>query len=315
MAGFVGRDRELAALDRHLDWVRDGRGDQQGRALLLRGRRRVGKSRLADVFCERSGAPYLIHQATRGEAPERERARFLAALRDSSLPGRELADGVETVSSWDAALRLLAAALPDDRPSIVVLDALPWLIEADPVAAGALKAVWDRVLSRKPVLLVLIGSDLAMMEQLSTYGRPFHQRGVEMVLAGLTPYEVMGMTGLPAADAFDAFLVTGGLPLICQEWREGESRREFLRRTLDDPTSPLFVSGDRALAPGSLTPVLRNLTERRLVAVDTPLSTRPGDRDRRYRVADPYLRFWLAFLELGLAEAERGRGGRLAETI
>jgi len=353
MAGFVGRDRELAALDRHLDWVRDGRGDQQGRALLLRGRRRVGKSRLADVFCERSGAPYLIHQATRGEAPERERARFLAALRDSSLPGRELADGVETVSSWDAALRLLAAALPDDRPSIVVLDELPWLIEADPVAEGALQTVWDRVLSRKPVLLVLIGSDLAMMEQLSTYGRPFHQRGVEMVLAGLTPYEVMGMTGLPAADAFDAFLVTGGLPLICQEWREGESRREFLRRTLDDPTSPLFVSGerslaaefpaelqarhvlsvigtgertftsiaakagtaDRALAPGSLTPVLRNLTERRLVAVDTPLSTRPGDRDRRYRVADPYLRFWLAFLERGVAEAERGRGGRLAETI
>ncbi|WP_188282222.1 ATP-binding protein [Streptomyces sp. CBMA29] len=353
MTGFVGRDRELATLERHLDWVRGGRGDQAGRALLLRGRRRVGKSRLVDVFCERSGAPYLIHQATRGEKPEQERARFLGALRESSLPGRELAEGLETAASWDAALRLLAAALPDDRPSIVVLDELPWLIEADPVAEGSLQTVWDRVLSRKPVLLVLIGSDLATMEQLSAYGRPFHQRAVEMVLAGLTPHEVMDMTGLSAADAFDAYLVTGGLPLICQEWRTGESRTDFLRRALEDPTSPLFVSGERSLAaefpaalqarqvlsvigagertftsiasgaggvagplqPGSLSPVLKALVERRLVAVDTPLSIRPGERDRRYRVADPYLRFWLAFLERGLSEAERGRGRRLAEAV
>jgi hypothetical protein len=213
--------------------------------------------------------------------------------------------------------------------------------------------VWDRVLSRKPVLLVLIGSDLAMMEQLSAYGRPFHQRGIEMVLTSLSPAEVMAMTGLPAADAFDAHLITGGLPLVCQEWREGESRTDFLARALDDPTSPLLVSGERVLAaefpaalqarhvlsvigsgertfgtiaakagssgrplqPGSLNAALRTLADKRLIAVDTPLSTRPGDRDRRYRVADPYLRFWLAFLERGIPEIERGRGRIVAEAV
>jgi uncharacterized protein len=45
------------------------------------------------------------------------------------------------------------------------------------------------------------------------------------------------------------------------------------------------------------------------------LSARPGDRDRRYRVADPYLRFWLAFLERGIPEIERGRGRHVAEAI
>ncbi|MFC0098489.1 DUF234 domain-containing protein [Micromonospora marina] len=38
-----------------------------------------------------------------------------------------------------------------------------------------------------------------------------------------------------------------------------------------------------------------------------PLSTRPS-RETRYAVADPYLRFWLAFLDPYLAEIERGRG-------
>ncbi|MEV6106895.1 DUF234 domain-containing protein [Streptomyces sp. NPDC051940] len=353
MGGFTGRERELASLDRHLRWVREGRGDQRGRALLLRGRRRVGKSRLVDVFCERSGVPYVTHQATRGEDPARERELLLAEVRQSSLPDVSLLAGVERTADWATALRQLAAVLPDDAPSIVVLDEFPWILEGDPVAEGALQTAWDRALSRKPVLLILIGSDLAMMEQLSAYGRPFHQRGVEMQLPPLTPYEVGEMAGLPAAEAIDAFLVTGGLPLIAQEWREGESREHFLRRSLEDPTSPLLVSAeralaaefpaalqarhvlsvigsgertftsiaaragtaDRALAPGSLNPALKSLVEKRLVAVDTPLSVKGGERDRRYRIADPYLRLWLAFFERGIADVERGRGRQVADSV
>lgn len=352
MSGFVGRDRELAILRRHLQWVIEGRGDQRGRALLLRGRRRVGKSRLVDVFCRRSGAPHVIHQATRGQDPERERASLVASVLHSDLPGRELLDGVR-LDSWDAALRQLAAVLPYDTPSIVVLDELPWLLEQDPVAEGSLQTVWDRELSRKPVLLILIGSDIAMMEQLSEYGRPFHQRGVEMVLAPLTPHDVMTMTGLTTADAFDAHLITGGLPLVCQEWRPGWSRAEFLAYALEDPTSALLVSGERTLAaefptalqprtvlsvigsgertfttiatkagsagsplpPGSLSPTLHTLAAKRLIAVDTPVSTRPGHRDRRYRVADSYLRFWLSFLERALPAIERGAGDHVLAAV
>lgn len=55
---FVGRARELAALGRQLDWVRRGAGGaDRGRVVLLRGRRRVGKSRLVTEFVARSGLP------------------------------------------------------------------------------------------------------------------------------------------------------------------------------------------------------------------------------------------------------------------
>jgi AAA+ ATPase superfamily predicted ATPase len=353
MAGFVGREHELDSLGAHLNWVRSGQADQRGRAVLLRGRRRVGKSRLVDVFCARAGVPQVLFQATRGQSAAVERERFLAAIRQSDLPDTSLLEGIEHVAAWDTALRQLAAVLPDDQPSIVVLDEFPWLIEGDPVIEGALQTVWDRALSHKPVLLIIIGSDLAIMDHLSDYGRPFHQRGVEMQLAPLNPLEVGHLTGLAPADAFDAYLITGGLPLICQEWRAGESRTEFLTRTLQDPTSPLLVSGERSLAAefrsalqartvltavgsgertftsitraagsadhplaaGTLNPLLKSLARKQLLAVDIPLSTKPGDRDRRYRVADPYLRFWLAFLEAGINEVERGRGSQVAAAI
>jgi AAA+ ATPase superfamily predicted ATPase len=37
------------------------------------------------------------------------------------------------------------------------------------------------------------------------------------------------------------------------------------------------------------------LTDKRIVAAQLPVSLRPS-KDRRYRVTDPYLRFWLHLL-------------------
>ncbi len=47
---------------------------------------------------------------------------------------------------------------------------------------------------------------------------------------------------------------------------------------------------------------------KRIVAADLPLSTKPDSKNKRYRIADSYLRFWLAFLERGIPLIERGRG-------
>lgn len=154
-------------------------GSRPGRCLLLRGRRRVGKSRLVEVFAERSGVPSMYFTAS-GAAPALELSEFQREVLASDLPGRELFEGV-ALQSWDAALRLLASALPQDRPSVVVLDELPYLAASDPGFEGMLQRVWDRVLARRRVLLLLVGSDLSMMAALNEYGRPFHQRATPMV--------------------------------------------------------------------------------------------------------------------------------------
>ncbi len=180
-----------------------------------------------------------------------------------------------------------------------------------------------------------------MMEALNSYERPFHQRGTEMVVGPLTPADVADMLDLDAAAAFDAALITGGLPLICSQWRRGESMWAFLEESLSDPTSALLVSGERSLAAefpphaigrdvlhaigrgertftniaraaggvshSTLSRAADVLIDKRVVSAELPLSTRPS-KERRYRIADPYLRFWLSFLEPHMAEIERMRG-------
>jgi AAA+ ATPase superfamily predicted ATPase len=343
---FVWRERLIAELARLLPTPTPERSARPGRALLVRGRRRVGKSRLIEEFIDRADVPSVYFTASTRPAAK-ELAMFVEDVAFSDLPGAATFQGL-TVESWDAALRLLAATLPTDRPSIVVLDELPYLTASDPSLEGTLQKMFDRVLSRLPVLLIGIGSDLAMMEALNTYGRPFHQRATELVVPPLSPREVGDLIGLPAAEAFDATLVTGGLPLVCRDWTPGATLWEHLADALDHPTSPLLVSAERALAAEfppdaqarrvlaaigsgettftrigqrageipntSLTRSLDTLTGKRVVAADRPLSTRRS-KETRYRVADPYLRFWLTYLGPAMPEIERARGDRVLARI
>lgn len=342
---FVGRARQLALLEKLLSQVGRPGADSAGRALLVRGRRRVGKSRLIEEFLERVGVPYVFFTASTRTLDD-EVALFAAEVVRSSLPGAQLFEGTHP-KGWEATLRLLAAALPDDRPSVVVLDELPYLTVSDPAFEGTLQKVFDRELRRKPVLLVGIGSDLSMMERLNDYGRPFHQRATELVIPPLSPAEVGEMLALTPTETIDAWLVTGGLPLVCLEWEPGQSWDGFLTDALATPTSALLVSGERSLAAelpasaqartalgaigsgertftalarasglpqASLHRALTLLSDKRLVAAELPLSTVPS-RQTRYRIEDPYLRFFLAFLERRIPDVERARGDRVLSDI
>ncbi|MFN8075203.1 MAG: ATP-binding protein [Kineosporiaceae bacterium] len=343
MVGFVGRRRERAELHALLDDVRRGTRADRGIAVLIRGRRRVGKSRLVVEFLKEAAVPSVYFQAARGVPVAEELAEFAATVAASDLPDSEVAVG-QRPASLTAALALLAAALPSDAPAVVVIDEAPWLLERVPGGAGELQRAWDRQLASRPVLLLLLGSDLAAMEQLGAPDQPFHGRATELVLAPLSPADIADLTGLAPMDAVDAYLITGGMPLVAQEWPAGATAEAFLRQSFTRSTSALVVSGQRVLdsefpavstpravltalggrgersftgvnqavpggplSPTTLSASLRTLTAARVVAEDRPLSARSAPRDRRWRIADPGLRFWLAFVEPALAEVDRGQ--------
>ena len=340
MVAFIGREQELGLLDALFTEVGAAVGEPRpGQCLLVRGRRRIGKSSLVEAFVDRADVPAMFFTAA-GASTEIELESFVEAVSSSELPDRSVFDEAAP-GNWSAALRQLAGILPDDRPSVVVIDEVPYLMDRVDAFEGILQRAWDRELSRKPVLLVLIGSDLSMMEALSSYGRPFHQRGKEMVLGPLNPAEVGEMLQLAPAEAFDAALVTGGLPMICAAWRRGDDLWQFLAAELANPASPILVSAERSLAaefPDSamagavlsaigsgertfsniaraaggishttLTRATEVLVRKRMVAAELPLSTGTS-KERRYRVVDPYLRFWLTFIGPHVAEIERLRG-------
>ena len=347
MVRFVGRRRELASLTRVLEQVAtNGDSGPDGRCLVLRGRRRIGKSALVEEFVSTAGVPYVYYTAEMGVGEE-PLAEFVRTVSESNLPdARVFAEA--TPGNWAAAFRQLAGILPDDQPSVVVLDEVPYLMDGRGAFESVLQRTWDRELSRKPVLLLLIGSDLSMMEALTSYGRPFHQRATEIPIGPLNPADVAAMTGLDAADAFDATLITGGLPVIAARWQSGEDIWSFLAREVADPFSPLIASaqftlaaefpdqaqaravlaaigsGERTftniaraaggIAHSTLTRATDLLINKRIIAAELPVSL-GRSKERRYRITDPYLRFWFAFLAGHLTEIDRMRSDLALDRI
>lgn len=342
---FVGRERELAIMQTELDRVRS---EGAGRLILVKGRRQVGKSRFVEEFLERTGPPHVFFAATKGRSSELELRAFAETASRSTLPAAALVRGGTTFDRWEAALEVGASGIGPGSAAVIVLDELPHLIEQDPSVEGALQTAWDRRLRRLPVLLVIIGSDLSMMDMLSAYGRPLYMRiSREITLPPLSPAEVADMAGLDPPAALDAYLVVGGFPLLARSWGRARDLPTFLRRELPDPTSPLVVTGERSVAAEfppdaharlvlsaigagertfsgigdaagvpkvSLQRALELLIRKRVVDKLVPLSARPS-RLSRYVVADPYLRFWLRFVGPALEEILRGRGDLVADRI
>jgi AAA+ ATPase superfamily predicted ATPase len=340
---FFGRQNELARLGRWYSAAERG-GDRPGQCLIIRGRRRVGKSRLIEEFVRGLDAPSVFFTASNLSASQ-ELQNFTQAVVGSDLP--DAASFGTAPTSWDSALRMLAQLLPADRPSVVVIDELPYLARHVEGFEGSLQTVWDRIMSRKPVLLLLVGSDLSIMQALNTYERPFYQRGNPVLIEPLTVADVQEMTGLPPAQAIDARLVTGGMPRLCLQWPRGANLERFLEQALADPADPFITSGELAIggefpadtfAPQVLSAIasgertftstladidvsrmtlsrsLTKLAEKGIVAAETPLSVKPS-RETRYRITDSYLRFWLHLLQPVLGMVQRGRGDRAARRI
>lgn len=346
MATFVGRDSEMAALQAELDRTRRTGG---GRFVWMRGRRRVGKSRLVQEFCDRSQARYCFYQAPRRPHAE-ALADFVETAAHSTLAAAETFESV-TYDSWPAALRAAARGATASDPAVVVIDELPYLTELDPGFAADLQKAWDRALERSPVLLVCVGSDVRMMEDLVGERSPLHGRPTrELRIAPLSPAAVAAITAAPgAADAIDRYLIVGGFPLLAASWPRSAGLRDFLEEALADDQTPFATTALRIIASeferelqaarvieaighgetaysriqsrsgvkgNTLTDALAVLIEaKRLVAKKLPYSVPPGKTAAKYTVIDPYLRFWLRFVGPHMAELSRGRPDLVVDRI
>ena len=345
---FVGRKRSLATLKALYDDVaQSGRGTM----VAVRGRRQVGKSRLYTEFVARNQLPHVFFTAVKNAPLTLEMDAFRRAARDAVPPLPE-ADALfgDAPQNWSAVFARLGLAAKSG-PIVVILDEFPWACDASPTLEGELQNAWDRQLQHLPVLLMLVGSDVAMMARLTEHDRPLYGRAREDVVRPFDPAEIaeaLGLAHANATTAFDGYLVTGGYPKLVDDFVRAGSTRAYLTRGIEDENTNLVVMAQRSLdaefppdaqarhvlsaigandighttfstvvallgddpanAGVALTRSLRILGEQKgVLAIEHPARARPGSRQRRYRVDDPYLRFWFRFIQPHVANIARGR--------
>jgi AAA+ ATPase superfamily predicted ATPase len=317
---FFGRDQELQVIHREFDRRRPS-------VMIVRGRRRVGKSRLL-VEATRSRTT-VFYQATK-IAGSMSLALFKAEI--SRVLG---ADPVlEGLGDWLGVLTYLERTAAQRVPGlIVVLDEFPYLCETDPALPSVLQKFCDGVRERgTPINLVLCGSKISFMEELLGEKNPLHGRQtLELDLGPLSFRDAARFFPTWSMDEqLRAYGILGGIPYylkLCEP--EFNLRENVLDLVLtmgaplsDEPSNLLqaelrdvarYATILRSIAEGctdsgaiigrvrelkdssALAPYIQKLSELRLIRIVRSLDASERERDRRYYLDDPFLAFWYRF--------------------
>lgn len=299
---------------------------------------------------EDAGTPSVFTTGIRGSSHSEQLDRAGEDILRSRRPLQ--AEAGERPHTWREWFREIEDAART-QPVIVVMDEFPWMAQSAPSLEGELQTAWDRHLEKLPVLLILIGSDVSLMDRLVAYDRPLYGRLTPIPVEPLNPAEVASaIPGLSAFEQIDAYLVTGGYPrLVADVARSGAPGvMDYVKLALQDAYSPLLTvgqislasefpephityqvlsaagandvghasfknmlahigdSGDRANQDNAVARSLKVLTDTKgLLVKETPAWSSPKTNVRRYRIADPYLRFWFRYIERQRDDISRGR--------
>ena len=342
---FIGRTYELDYLDRLYT---------QREAVLgvVYGRRRIGKTRLLTHWLETRQPPGFYWVAT--DSSTTALLRSLSRVLYEQLHGTLPADPHFSYFDWDEWLRELARFAQQSRQKVVViLDEFTYAIEAYPDLPHKLQAAWDHTLKHLPILLILSGSQIGMMEdellaqRSPLYGRAtgllhLRQWSFKDVRACFPRYDIESCIAL--------YSVLGGVPYYLEQIDPTQTVVEnIIQRVMQSPLlvqdeprlllhdhfqhpglyaaiigqvanavhSPKEISELLGLEAATVSGYLNTLTKIGLIERETPATERHPARSRRsrYRVSDPYLRFYHRFLAPHLPLLLRGSYAAVWNTI
>lgn len=333
---FIGRQRQLRALqafyqapDRHL--------------ATIRGRRRVGKSRLLLHSLEQGKSAY--HQAAQ-LTPEANFARFredMCSALQPLLPANLVAD-LTHAADWRSLILTLGQAAEQLGRLTVTIDEFPYLSKSDPSLESVLQEALGRIeTAGNPLKIVLCGSSISQMEALLEHSSPlFGRSDLNLVLQPLDYLESAAFT--PAwspVELVHARTVFGGMPRYLNLLDDQLSVAENYERLVLDPDGPLHEEAARLLnaelneprtyasimmaisqgktrageiitAAGiqasSLQKYLERLEELGLVHRRRSVDAAPAAKNLRYSLADPFVASWYRYAIPHLS-ALKVRGG------
>lgn len=327
MAKFIGREKELESLKGLLR-------KKSSSLVVIRGRRRIGKSRLAEEYASSFSKAYILSgiPPEPGVTVEAQRAEFVRQLQEYKFP-------IYRSDDWGNVFYDLAQECQKGRV-LVVLDEITWMGSHDPTFLPKLKTAWDRYFKHNSqFVMILSGSNSAWISKniLSSTGF-FGRVSLRLVLEELNLSECNmfweGSSGtISAYEKFKILSVTGGVPRYLEELRPDQSAEANLQRLCFDSegllfrefdqifhdlfqkqghfykqivqnliasplsTTELAVNLDRSRG-GDLSNALRELMESGFLARDYTWALTTGKRleSSRYRIRDNYLRFYLKYI-------------------
>lgn len=232
---FIGRKRELKLLN-------DLTLKRTSSLVVIRGRRRIGKSRLANEFAKKMN--YYIFTGlppSDGLSKEDQREDFAKQLQ------RELKIPLPRSDDWGDLFWVLADKTSSGNV-VIVLDEISWMGSKDHTFLGKLKNAWDLYFKNNPnLILILCGSISSWIEKNILSSTGFMGRvSLDIILDELPLHECNEFWNaqkemVSSYDKFKILSVTGGVPRYLEEILPNQSAEENISRLCFQKEGFLFT--------------------------------------------------------------------------
>jgi AAA+ ATPase superfamily predicted ATPase len=325
MPDLIARRNELAELNRLLT-------EPGAQFLILYGRRRVGKTTLLRHWAQESRLPFIYWVANRF-SPAIQLRDFSQILYNAAHP-QAPADAEFTYPNWEMAFAQ-AAGLAANQRLILILDEFPYLVEAESGLPTLLQHTWDQQLKETQIFLVLSGSHIGMMVDLTRASAPLFDRFTADMHLQPLPFAATSefLPSYAPDERLAVHAMLGGVPAYLERFDGALGLADNVKRHLFRPTGiyrldPLYqlqdlvreprnfqsvlhaigggahTLGEIAIASGlakqNVSTYLGRLRELHLVERRTPATLPHARRQRshlgRWYLSDPNLRFYFRII-------------------
>ncbi len=334
MTKFIGRDKELKQLTEVTQ-------KKTASFIVVRGRRRIGKSRLIEELSKQFDHFYTFV----GLAPDRD-VTVRHQLEEFS---RQITQQFKTphakYDDWSDALWAVAERIQTGK-TLLFFDEVSWMGSQDPTFLGKIKNFWDQHLKKNDQLVFIVcGSASAWIEKNILSSKGFVGR-ISFTLTlqelPLSDCSLFWPKNISAYEKLKVLAVTGGIPKYLEEINPKIPAEENIKRLcftkgaiLVEEFSQIFsdlflrdspfykkivealISGAREreeiskilnMDPGGrLSEYLQELELAGFITRDHTWKIASGldSKLRKYRLSDNYVRFYLKYIDKNLSKINR----------
>ena len=318
---FVDRANELATLEQEYQ-------RREASMVIVYGRRRMGKTALISHFIKDKSALYFL-ATEESEAMNREAfQQYVAEFLNNDL----LLDA--TITRWEPIFQQLVQSVGDKR-LVIVIDEFQYIGKSSPAFLSVFQRIWDTMLSKANVMVILCGSLVSMMtSQTLHYDSPLYGRRTAQIHLHpikFSHYHKFFTHEIPERELVERYSISGGVPKYIEMMQQGDNLKEIIRGSILTPSSFLYdepnyllqkevkevgryLSILRVIAlgnhkPSQIAPMLQQkvsslpsyfkvLIDLDLLEREVPVTETNPEKSKKglYRIQDNYIRFWFNFV-------------------
>lgn len=316
---FINREKELR-------FLRERNSSSSAELVPVYGRRRIGKTETIKQFIKNKPHFYFL---AREIDLAIERNRFLKEF------SSKFNVFLDNSNSWESIFNgITEKVLRNSKEKFVIaIDEFPYWIKRDKTVVSEFQHVWDEILSKENVFLVLCGSSVGMMEtDVIGYKSPLYGRRTGQIKLNELSFKNFSkfFPDLNTEETMKFYGALGGTPfyikefdsknifiqniektfwnshsvlnaeaefLLKEELREVERYLRILRAVFEGSTKLNEIATKSGIDITNINKYLSTLLNLGFIKREYPaITNKPKRKNFIYAVSDNYFRFWLNYV-------------------